>query len=173
MQACYSGLAKIYTDPSDIASLRERLMHDLTTTMATVRGVSPHQINISAPWWASIMGQPPKVPKTILSDPGFNKWQTALIGVLSRYLVLVDTKTPAVPCNGAPPAWVAPAVTAKELPLDKCEGRSDEALVKLMGRHGQPFDPLNTIVNVVMNFGMCTVPDRGGFNSFGEFMLAR
>jgi hypothetical protein len=148
-------------------------MQDLTTTMATIRGVSPQHINISLPWWASIIGQPPKAPKSILSDPGFSKWQKALIGVLSRYLVLVDTKTPAVPCAGALPAWEAKAVTASQLPLAKCEGRSDESLVQIMGRHGQAFDTLSNMVNVIMNHGMCTVPDRGGFDSYGDFMLAR
>lgn len=148
-------------------------MQDLTATMASVRGVAPHQVNISAPWWSGIVGQAPKPQTSILSDPGFNKWQAALVGVLSRYLVLADNKTPAVPCSGAPPAWAATAVAASELPLAKCEGRSDEELVALMGRHGQPFDPLTTIVNVIMNYGMCTVPDRGGFNSYGEFLLAR
>lgn len=95
------------------------------------------------------------------------------MGVLSRYLVLVDTKTPAVPCAGAPPAWEAKAVAASELPLEKCDGRSDDSLVQMMGRLGQAFDTLSNMVNVIMNHGVCTVPDRGGFDSYGDFMLAR
>jgi hypothetical protein len=148
-------------------------MQDLTDAMATARGVSPDRINISAPWWSSLVGQAPIPPKAMLSDPGFHQWQASLVGVLARYLVLVDTKTPAVPCQGAPPAWEVPAVAAKELPLEQCEGRSDEALLKQMGRHGQPFDPLVNIVNVAINHGVCTVPDRGGFNSYGDFLMAR
>lgn len=172
-QSCYSGLSKIFTDPADQAGLRDRLLRDLTTTMASVRGVEVDAINTTSPWWASIKGAAPKPPASILSDPAFNKWQASLIGVLSRYVVLVDTKTPAVPCRGAPPAWTAPAVSAAQLPLPKCEGRSDTDLLQLMGRHGQPFDAITTIVNVVMSYGMCTVPDRDGFNSYGDFMMAR
>jgi hypothetical protein len=64
-------------------------------------------------------------------------------------------------------------VTAQQLPLEECEDRSDEELLKQMGRHGQPFDPLVNIVNVVISHGVCTVPDRGGFNSYGDFLMAR
>ena len=148
-------------------------MRDLTRTMASVRGVSIDDINTTMPWYASLIGQPHQPPKSILSDPAFHKWQAKLVGVLARYLVRTDDKTPAVPCPGAPPHWLAKGVEAAELPLPPCAGRSEEALLQQMGRHAQPFEALSTIVNIVMSFGMCTVPDREGHHFYGDFMMAR
>lgn len=164
---------KIYEDPSDQQYLRQHLLQDLTRAMASIRGVDIDRINVTLPWWASLIGEPPKAQKSILSDPAFHKWQVKLVGILSRYMVRADDKTPAVPCADAPPHWAAKAIGARELPLPPCAGRDDATVMQLMGRHAQPFDSLANMVNVILNFGMCTVPDREGFHFYGDFMMDR
>jgi hypothetical protein len=42
-----------------------------------------------------------------------------------------------------------------------------------IGRHSTPFNPLATIADGIMVYGLCTVPDREGYNSYGDFMLGR
>jgi hypothetical protein len=258
----------IFKDPTDQKTLRAKILKDLTTTMASIRGVPIDFINITAPWWASIKGQAPAPPKSILSDPSFNKWQGAMLDVLSRYLLMMDTKAPALPCpsggdaSTTSPAAAAARVSAKavlaaELPLAQCTNRTPEALMQQVGfssqlvsgwvashvtqcdieleprwnaahalsaamhsscdtaesppfkhggmtysgtsgdhtdhqltrqpsrlthalyvcvqigRHSTPFNPLTTIADGIMVYGLCTVPDRDGYNSYGDFMLGR
>lgn len=171
-QTCFAGLSKVFPNNiTALAALKQRMLHDLTRAVAEARGVDASAINTTAQWWAGVKGRQPALPRAILSDPAFLRWQVAIVRVLSRYMVRADNMHAAVPCPGAP--WSDVALTADDLPLPACANLSDVALIEGVGRAGQPQEALQTIVNVAVNYGLCTVPARDGFASYGDFMMAR
>lgn len=172
LQSCFAGLSKVFPhNATALVALKQRVLQDLTAAVAAARGVEAAAVNASAPWWGGLKGVPPTPPRSILSDAGFLRWQVAVVRVLARYMVRADNMHLAVPCPGAP--WSDVPLTPDDLPVPACANLSDVALIERVGRHGQPQEPLDTIASVAINHGMCTVPARDGFASYGDFLMAR
>lgn len=81
LQNCYTGLAELYPSPADWQAIRSRLVADLLLAAGEARGVKPHELDPSQPWWAALKQEQPVLPRSILSDAGFLKWQVLLIQV--------------------------------------------------------------------------------------------
>ncbi|KAF8059102.1 djlA [Scenedesmus sp. PABB004] len=178
-QRCFTCLREVFPHAPEVqlAALRARLERDLVAAAAAARGVAPGDLDPAKPWWAALRGRPASPSRSVVGDAGYAAWGPALMAVLARYLVALDTRGPAVPCPGMPAEL---RLELADLPLPGCPGRDGArdgaALLAATGLMAEAHAPIASIAAAVVGGpGLCTTSTAGwgGAASYGAFLAAR